>query len=87
MRKIRCIDYCPIKDIPLQEDGFVPVDHRLEIYGFCKECLGNANILDDERERPGVSMWFIEDETPGYKLNGKSTEFYFKNKPHISIWK
>ncbi|MGI6190006.1 MAG: transcriptional repressor [Clostridiales bacterium] len=49
--KIRCIDYCPIKDIPLQEDGFVPVDHRLEIYGFCKECLGNANILDDERGR------------------------------------
>ena len=51
--KIRCIDYCPIKDIPLQEDGFVPVDHRLEIYGFCKECLGNANILDDERGETG----------------------------------
>ena len=32
-------------------------------------------------------MWFIEDETPDTSSNGKSTEFYFKKKPHISIWK
>ncbi|NLX69576.1 MAG: transcriptional repressor [Clostridiales bacterium] len=36
--KIRCIHYCPIEDIP-REDGFMPVEHRLEIYGFCRECL------------------------------------------------
>ena len=29
-------------------------------------------------------MWFIEDETPGYKLQWKSTEFYSKTNP-ISV--
>ncbi|NLO81640.1 MAG: transcriptional repressor [Clostridiales bacterium] len=49
--RIRCIDYCPINDMPLQEDGFMPVDHKLEIYGFCKECLKNIDLLKDERGR------------------------------------
>jgi Fe2+ or Zn2+ uptake regulation protein len=50
--KIQCIDYCPVKDISFK-DGFTPIEHRLEIFGFCKECLKNAQILHDERRRDG----------------------------------
>lgn len=36
--KIQCTDYCPIKDMP-EEDGFRATEHRLEIFGFCRECI------------------------------------------------
>jgi Fur family zinc uptake transcriptional regulator/Fur family ferric uptake transcriptional regulator len=34
---VQCIDYCPIDNIS-EKHGFKHTDHRLEIYGFCKEC-------------------------------------------------
>ncbi|MBM7583085.1 Fe2+ or Zn2+ uptake regulation protein [Caldicoprobacter guelmensis] len=40
--KIQCVDYCPLDDMPIKE-GFVPIDHSFEVFGFCKECV------DDER--------------------------------------
>jgi Fe2+ or Zn2+ uptake regulation protein len=30
-------DFCPLDQI-IGEDGFIPVEHRFEIYGYCREC-------------------------------------------------
>lgn len=35
---VQCIDYCPV-DFISERHGFKPTGHRLEIYGFCGECL------------------------------------------------
>jgi len=35
---VQCIDYCPIDNIS-DSYGFKHTGHRLEIYGFCSECL------------------------------------------------
>jgi len=35
---VQCIDYCPIDNIS-ERHGFKHTGHRLEIYGFCRECL------------------------------------------------
>lgn len=35
--KVKCFDYCPIEDIS-KENGFVPTEHKLEIFGYCKSC-------------------------------------------------
>lgn len=33
------IDFCPFKQIKKQTlGGFTPVDHKFEIYGYCKKC-------------------------------------------------
>ncbi|SFP86621.1 Fur family transcriptional regulator, zinc uptake regulator/Fur family transcriptional regulator, ferric uptake regulator [Caldicoprobacter faecalis] len=47
--KIQCVDYCPLRDMPIKE-GFVPTDHSFEIFGFCKECM-QTKLLEDERRR------------------------------------
>lgn len=39
---MQSIDLCPygeIKDSRLNEMGFVPVEHKFEIYGYCKKCV------------------------------------------------
>lgn len=36
--KIQETDYCPFKNMDIG-DEFMPVDHRFEVYGFCKECV------------------------------------------------
>ncbi len=35
---IRPTKYCPFKE-GLSEDGFMPVEHRFEVYGYCRTCL------------------------------------------------
>lgn len=38
---MQSIDLCPyneIKDARLEEMGFVPVEHKFEIFGYCKKC-------------------------------------------------
>lgn len=47
--KVRSIDFCPLDDLP-EEEEFVPTDHKLEIYGFCRECL---NQNSDESNQKG----------------------------------
>ena len=34
---IKKTDFCPFKKIE-DEDGFTPVEHRFEVYGYCKDC-------------------------------------------------
>lgn len=34
---VQCIDYCPVDNIS-ESHGFKHTGHRLEIYGFCREC-------------------------------------------------
>lgn len=36
--KIQKTDFCPFNHMPPNQD-FVPVEHRFEIYGFCKGCM------------------------------------------------
>ena len=35
---VQCMDFCPIDSIS-EGHGFKHTGHRLEIYGFCSECL------------------------------------------------
>jgi Fe2+ or Zn2+ uptake regulation protein len=38
---LQSTDLCPydaIKDARFEEMGFVPVEHKFEIYGYCKKC-------------------------------------------------
>jgi Fe2+ or Zn2+ uptake regulation protein len=38
---MQSIDICPYREIEnaeLDELGFVPIEHRFEIYGYCKKC-------------------------------------------------
>jgi Fe2+ or Zn2+ uptake regulation protein len=38
---MKSIELCPYKDMKinsLDEWGFVPVEHKFEIYGYCKKC-------------------------------------------------
>ena len=34
------LKHCPLEYLPLQEeaDGFTVTDHRLELYGYCRDC-------------------------------------------------
>ena len=34
------LKHCPLEHLPIQEeaDGFTITDHRLELYGYCREC-------------------------------------------------
>lgn len=34
---IQTTDFCPFDQLQ-DEDGFVPVDHSFEVYGYCKDC-------------------------------------------------
>ena len=36
--KIQKTDFCPFKHMPPTRD-FVPIEHRFEIYGFCRGCM------------------------------------------------
>lgn len=39
--EMQAIDLCPYSEAnsnKLQEAGFTPVEHRFEIYGYCKKC-------------------------------------------------
>lgn len=47
--KVQCVEYCPLGDMPMKE-GFVPIDHSFEVFGFCKECV-RAKLMNDERRR------------------------------------
>lgn len=39
--RIKKVDFCPLKEIKDQIiEDFTIVDHKLEIYGYCKECKG-----------------------------------------------
>lgn len=40
--KTEPIPYCPILELEssLKDSGFLPTEHRLEIYGYCKVCRG-----------------------------------------------
>ncbi|HHW70000.1 MAG TPA: transcriptional repressor [Clostridiales bacterium] len=41
--KIQETEYCPFKNMDIGEE-FTAVDHRFEVYGFCKECTDkNSN--------------------------------------------
>lgn len=35
---VRATSFCPFKRLEA-EDGFIPVEHRFEVYGFCKDCV------------------------------------------------
>jgi Fe2+ or Zn2+ uptake regulation protein len=35
---IQAIEYCPL-NIPFEKEGFIPVDHRFEVYGYCRNCV------------------------------------------------
>jgi Fe2+ or Zn2+ uptake regulation protein len=43
---IQKTDFCPFKNMPPSKD-FVATEHRFEIYGFCKQCMQDKE-LDDE---------------------------------------
>jgi len=34
---IKTTDFCPFEAMK-DEDGFTPVEHRFEVYGYCKNC-------------------------------------------------
>ncbi len=34
---IKTTDFCPFEAMK-DEDGFMPVEHRFEVYGYCKNC-------------------------------------------------
>lgn len=39
--KIEPLPYCPLKDLEnyiRHEHDFIPTEHRVEIYGYCKKC-------------------------------------------------
>lgn len=39
--EMESIDYCPIEEINnniKKSSNFIPIDHRLEIYGYCEKC-------------------------------------------------
>lgn len=39
------LPYCPLKELEAtlekEESGFLPTDHRVEIFGICKDCRDN----------------------------------------------
>ena len=45
------LPYCPLGELEkiLQEDTeFLPTEHRVEIYGYCKECRKNSEVKRDK---------------------------------------
>lgn len=32
-------DYCPFKNMDIESEGFMPLDHRFEVYGLCRDCV------------------------------------------------
>ncbi|OZM57706.1 transcriptional repressor [Lottiidibacillus patelloidae] len=40
--KTKHVDECPMTSITLNSDDFEIVDHKFEIYGYCKECQHNS---------------------------------------------
>lgn len=37
---IQTIDFCPLDRLK-NDNGFIPLEHRFEIYGYCKDCINN----------------------------------------------
>ncbi len=35
---IQTTDFCPLDRLQ-DEDGFVPIEHRFEVYGYCRDCV------------------------------------------------
>ena len=35
---VQVTKYCPLRE-SFDEEGFVPVDHRFEVYGYCRDCV------------------------------------------------
>ncbi|ABR48487.1 ferric uptake regulator, Fur family [Alkaliphilus metalliredigens QYMF] len=53
----KTIDYCPFDEMRIsnkQLQDFTPVDHKLEIYGYCKKC-GNNMSCDKLNKKQKVS--------------------------------
>lgn len=46
--KTEAIDYCPIKDLEqiLNDKNFNLTNHKLELYGYCKNCRNSENKED-----------------------------------------
>ena len=67
--------------MPLQEDGFMPVDHKLR-YTALKECLKNIDLLKDERGGKESAFGSLR-MTPGYKFHWKVNRvLYQKQTPY-----
>lgn len=41
-RKTTPLPYCPVKELEnilkREDNGFLPIEHKVEIYGYCKDC-------------------------------------------------
>jgi len=51
--KTEPLPYCPVKDLEIslqKSDGFLPLDHRIEIYGHCKTCRLQKEEKSQKRE-------------------------------------
>ena len=49
---MQCIDICPYGELQiseLDELGFEPVEHKFEIYGYCKKCSKNK-VKDNSKD-------------------------------------
>ncbi|HHY82150.1 MAG TPA: transcriptional repressor [Clostridiales bacterium] len=44
---IQTTSFCPLERLG-DEDGFIPVEHKFEIYGYCKECVKTDSTIDRE---------------------------------------
>lgn len=40
---IQTTDFCPLDRLK-SEDGFIPVEHRFEIYGYCRDCVNSQDL-------------------------------------------